>query len=154
MLCLAACSSTTASSAGPEDILDPVNISGRYSLSGSTVLVGSPAAQVRFSVLVTNLDASPEEVDYGGCSVFVRLFRTPDRSGAPIYDASRQHMGCTAELRRVSVAPRGSTTIEHYYDRGVFLSAGVSAGHYYVDLLVAPNASTVAIPAGEIDLRP
>lgn len=152
MACTAACSSASGPGGG-----DPpgaqLTISSAYAVAASSGTVRDPNARIRYVLHITNGGTTDEQVSYGDCWATLQLFTSPARTGSPVYDSSTKSGTCTAAQNRAGIAPGGSADLVGYLDVAAAMSAGVSPGHYYVTLVIAPNGSTTTIAAGDVDIQ-
>jgi hypothetical protein len=93
----------------------------------------------------------------GNCAVLMRVYRTPDRSDTPVYDAS-VGAECYVPLLHHKLAPDASVELASAASGpGIELHSG----RYYLSVLVTPvapkegdeNPPRIELPAGEIDVQ-
>ena len=152
IVCMAACSSA----AGPDGYIPPVvplRISSAYAIAASSATVRDPSARIRYVLHITNGSSADEQVSHGDCWGTVQLFTSPARAGSPIFDSSTNGGACSPTEILTGIAPGESTDLVGYLDIADAMAAGVTPGHYYVTLVVAPNGSTTPIAAGDIDIQ-
>ena len=86
----------------------------------------------------------------GNCGVLVRVYRTPDRSGTPVYDAAAG-AECYVPALRPTLKPGKSVELASSADGP---SIELETGRYFLDAVVTPvGHPRVEIEAGEIDVR-
>jgi len=114
-----------------------------------------------FQVHVTVTNTLPRDTTIslltGNCAALMRIYRKPDRSDAPIYDAARG-AECYVPVLHDKLEPNESVELASAGDGpGVELTTG----RYYLSVLVTPVAPKgsedvpprIELPAGEIDVR-
>lgn len=86
-------------------------------LTGSAEITGAAPRYLSTRVVARNTAAKPVEVDYGDCSVNVRLYTNAARTGAPVWKSELRKppgapttYGCTLALR-VSILPPGDSLV-------------------------------------------
>ena len=118
-----------------------------------TRVMESFPVQLRSYVVVEN--RTSEEVSItmpDGCEVFLRAYRTADRSGEPAWDESRVAV-CTLALQQITLA--AGETIEFTgstISASQILGDSLPAGRYYFSALVRPDGQAVELEAGEAEL--
>ncbi len=148
-----ACSSAQA----PDGTLPPVQpltISSAFGIAASSAAVRDPSSRIRYVLHVTNGSASDERVTYGACWAGVRLFRSAARSGPPAFDSAMGTDACVLPEYVTTISAGSSTDLVGYVDVASVLAAGITPGHYYVTLVVAPNGAPTQIAAGDVDIQP
>jgi hypothetical protein len=152
LLC-AACA--PASSAAPEDGApgeSTASYQGPLRFEATTAVLRSFPAQLSTTVTATNTSAQAQTVEMpGGCTVLLRAYRTPERTGAPAWDQGRDAV-CTLQLLVQEYAPGES---KQYHGRATaveILGDSLPNGRYYLTALLRPAGGAVEVPAGEADL--
>jgi hypothetical protein len=156
IVALLACAAACSSAAGPDGRTSsdvPLTISSAYAIAASSGTVRDPNARIRYVLHITNGSTTDEQVSYGDCWATVQLFASPARTGSPVFDSSTKGTACTTTENLAGIAPGESTDLVGYLDVAAAMAAGVTPGHYYVTLVVAPNGSTTPIAAGDIDIQ-
>jgi len=148
-----ACSSAapTSSDRAP---LTTLSISGPFTLAATAMAVRDPTSRLQITVIITNTSNAIENVEYGGCWSFLRLYKTSDVDAAPVFDEQTAIQACATYLRDVSIPAGGSTILSSPYDVPSLLVSGVPAGRYFVGIAVAPNGTTRVLAAGQADVQP
>jgi len=114
-----------------------------------------------FQVRVTVTNTLPRDTTIallnGNCAALMRIYRTPDRSDKPLYDAGRG-AECYVPVLRDKMAPNASVELASDGDGP---AVQLRTGRYYLSVLVTPAAPKgsdvvpprIELPAGEIDVR-
>lgn len=123
-------------------------MSGATQFTATTTFLNDASPHLHAVVTITNLGAVPDTISYGGCWLYLRLFDNADRTGAPVYDQSTQHVACATVQRVLVVAPHDSTRVAQDFVTGAL----VPSGHYYAALLIAPNGVATSLNAGDVTL--
>lgn len=125
---------------------------GPLRFQASTAVLRSFPAQLSTTVTATNTSNQAQTVEMpGGCTVLLRAYRTPERTGAPAWDQQRD-TACTLQLLVEQYAPGQS---RQYHGRATaveILGDSLPNGRYYLTALLRPAGGTVEVPAGEADL--
>jgi hypothetical protein len=128
----------------------PLALSGSFSIAGLATV--SDSAQVlSYGITVTNTGTTNVLAQYGDCWGFLHLYRAPDRSGTPAFDGGDATVACRAFAGSVLIGPNQTWRISRPTDLGFFRLHGVTAGHYYVGIRIAPNGVETIVPGGEVD---
>jgi hypothetical protein len=147
----AACSSTAAPDTSLP-LVQPFTISSAFGIAASSATVRDPNARIRYVLHVTNGSGSDEQVSYGACWAGVRLFTSAARTGSPAFDSITGDSACILPEYVTTIAPGSSADLVGYLDVASVMAAGITAGHYFVSLVVSPNGSATQIAAGDIDV--
>jgi hypothetical protein len=130
----------------------PISINGAYSLSVGPGVTQSADGTLNYQVIVVNRTTSNISVTSGGCPTFVQLFSRSDRTGSPVFDeAMIPGLGCVASSTTQSIAG-GDSLVFHGHVQLSFIT-GLSSGHYFAAIRIAPNASEIGLPAGDLEFR-
>jgi hypothetical protein len=132
----------------------PVTV-GDFTFTGSNN-GPSPSQPVSVQVVVTakNTSDHPAVLDVlgGNCAVLIRVFDRPDRSGPPVFDASRG-IECYVPVVHQRLAPGETyTTRSGRYGPNV----NFEPGHYYLSAYLIPSdrdKPRIDVPAGEMIVR-
>jgi len=110
--------------------------------------------EVQVTVTATNTTDHTATLDVlgGNCAVLIRIFKKPDRSGAPLYDAS-SGAECYVKPLHERLAPHATYTAQSgRYGPGI----DIPSGRYYLSALIIPadrEKPRVEIPAGYFVVR-
>jgi hypothetical protein len=110
--------------------------------------------EVQVTVTATNSTNKPASLDVlgGNCAVLIRIFRKPDRSGQPLYDAA-SGAECYVKPVHQRLAPHASYTVQSgRYGPGI----DIPPGRYYLSALIIPadrEKTRIEIPAGDFVVR-
>jgi hypothetical protein len=125
---------------------------GPLRFEASTAVLRSFPAQLSTTVTATNTSGQAQTVEMpGGCTVLLRAYRTPARTGTPAWDQQREAV-CTQQLLIEEYAPGQS---RQYHGRATaveILGDSLPNGRYYIAALLRPAGGEVEVPAGEADL--
>jgi hypothetical protein len=125
---------------------------GGIRYTAETMILESFPVQLRTVVTMTNPGDRERVVEMpGGCPVTLRAYRTPERSGAPAWDQSREIV-CTMQLMIVRLAPGERREITGRADAREVLGDSLANGLYHLTALAFPDRGVVEIPAGEAEL--
>jgi hypothetical protein len=118
---------------------------------------GPAVSQVRVTVTNTLPHDTTVKLLSGNCAALIRIYRKPDRSDQPLYDAA---LGaeCYVPLLHQKLAPNASVQLA---SAGEGPAVELRTGRYYLSVLVTPvapkegedNPPRIELPAGEIDVR-
>jgi len=153
------------------DTLPPVSdISGlRYRVE-TRVEPGSPR-ELRTVVTVTNSGPRRVSLEFGACTLLLRAYRTPARTGRPVWYSERARprwagkddfgYACPMYLAHRVLAPGESVSPKEFQARvpvPEILGDSLPEGRYsftaQLGFAGANRADTVRLPAGEADLTP
>jgi len=110
------------------------------------------AGRVQTDVTVSTRILGGVPIEWGGCTVFLRVYPTPERT-APVWDSSRLPLACPAFLARGRVTPGAPARFSTDAVPAEILGDSLPAGHYYFSALLALNRTEFVVPdAGELDL--
>jgi len=146
--------SPTPPTASDHAALTPLSISGPFTLTATSRAVRDPVPRLRITITISNTSNSTEQVEYGGCWSFLRLYKTADLSADPAFDQQLKINACQVFLTDLSLAAGGSAVLSLSYDVPTLIASGVSAGQYFLGIAVAPNAVMRVLAAGEADIQP
>jgi hypothetical protein len=110
--------------------------------------------EVQVTVMATNVTDRPAPIDVlsGNCAVLIRIFKKPDRSGKPLYDAA-SGAECYVKPVHERVAPHASYTAQSgRYGPGI----DIPSGRYYLSALIIPadrEKTRIEIPAGDFVVK-
>ena len=151
LLILTACSRPAPAKTGPTSAVKIGDF--QYTASNSGANVWGPL-EVQVTVTATNTTEHTAILDIlgGNCAVLIRIFRKPDRSGSPLYDAS-SGAECYVKSVHQRLAPHATYTAQSgRYGPGI----DIRSGRYYVSALIIPadrEQSRIEIPAGDFVVR-
>lgn len=127
-----------------------------------TLLVQGEGLEIRTLVGARNERAEPVEVVSSACAMWVRLYRTPEREGLPVWDQRASYAAhtkraveegeCEADGDRFVLEPGESVWLKV---AGVWperMGETLEAGRYYVTAYVPLVGRTVVLAAGEVDV--
>jgi len=126
----------------------PVTVSASTRFEANAAFINDASPRIHAVVTIVNLSAAADTVNFGGCWLYLRLFDNADRTGAPVYDQSKQNVACTLVARTLVVAPHDSTDVPQDFTTGAL----VPSGHYFAALLIAPSGVATSLNAGEVTL--
>jgi hypothetical protein len=134
--------------AGPPATLNGIRFEA---VNGGVNDWGPAVFQVRVTVTNTLPHDTVLEMLSGNCAAVLRVYRTADRSGEPVYDAARG-AECYVPKIRTLLPPDSSLTLASAADGP---SLDLPPGRYYLSALVTPvgGAPRIELPAGAIDVR-
>ncbi|HEV2148806.1 MAG TPA: hypothetical protein VGR37_15485 [Longimicrobiaceae bacterium] len=119
--------------------------------------VEAPGAQapqtVHVALTVSNPSRERIETGIRGCTVLLRAYRTPARTGEPAWDESRG-IGCAQAPMRLALGPGESRTFGRQADVWRILGESLPPGRYALAVLFRLADRTLEIPAGEVELSP
>lgn len=153
LFCLSACAGHTTVKPAPAKSNVVTVGDFQYTAKNSGANVWGPL-EVQVTVTATNVTDHPSLMDVlgGNCSVLIRIFKKPDRSGPPLYDAS-SGAECYVKTVHERVAAHESYTAQSgRYGPGI----NVPSGRYYLSALIIPadrEKPRVEIPAGDFVVR-
>lgn len=110
--------------------------------------------QVQATVTATNMTDRPAPLDVlgGNCSVMIRIYQKPDRTGQPLYDASKG-AECYVKPVHERVPPHESYTAQSgRYGPNI----DIAPGRYYLSALIVPadrEKPKIEVPAGDFVVR-
>lgn len=117
-----------------------------------TAIMESFPVQLATTVKVQNVGSKPAVVELSsGCPVFLRVYRTPERSGPPAWDQA-QHVFCTMALQVVQIGPGESRSFTTRTNAAEILGDSLPNGRYYLTAYVNRTGGGPELPAGEADL--
>jgi hypothetical protein len=146
---LEACSSDAPTE--PHHAIPSFEVSGAFALSIGPVTQLADG-RVSYEVIVANRALSAITVTWGDCRAFLQLFSDASRSGNPAFDEGGDPLlGCAAYSRTDTVAVGASLSLPRIVPASML--AGVSAGHYFTAVRVAPNGHESTYPSAELDFR-
>lgn len=125
----------------------------RYTARNTGANVWGPL-EVQVTVTATNTTDRPAPLDVlgGNCAVLIRIFKRPDRSDKPLYDAS-SGAECYVKSVHERVPPHESYTAQSgRYGPGI----DIPTGRYYLSALIVPadrEKPKIEIPAGDFVVR-
>jgi len=138
---LAACSEA-ATAPGP--------VSDYLQLAATTTMTAAGRAQT--DVTVSTGVPAGVPIEWGGCTVLMRVYRTPERI-TPVWDASTLMLACPAFLARGRVTPGTPARFSTDAKPAEILGDSLPPGHYYFSALLGLNRTQfVVVDAGELDL--
>jgi hypothetical protein len=144
--------------AGPVDIVSP---NAGLTFAAATRVSGT---NLEVKASLTNTNPAPVRLEYGACAVSLLAYRTADLAGMPVwnsdyrrpYGSPNTFYGCFGILLGGVIKP-GETlspaTLNPSFPVLELLGDSLSGGRYYFKALVRMNWRTVALPAGEADVR-
>lgn len=110
------------------------------------------AGQVQTDVTVSTRIPGGVPIEWGGCAVLMKVYRTPERI-TPVWDASAGMLACPAFLARSRVTPGTPARFIAGATPAEILGDSLPPGHYYFSALVSLNSTQfVVTDAGELDL--
>src|SRR5262249_39696155 len=143
---------------------------GSLSSSASSAITGTAPRYLSATVVIRNPTSKMQEVDYGGCGIGVRLFRSADRSGSPAWRSElRKAPGsmivypCASVLSRSTLFPGDSIVFPLVVPMVEVVGDTLAAGHYYASAEMKlegkqlPDGTTkpgvtITLVAGEVDI--
>ncbi len=134
--------------------LTPLTISGPFTLSAASIVSTDAGHRLVFTVRLTNASTASEQVEYGGCWAFVRLFESAALAGNPVFDSGVVTTGCLTSLTKLTIAGNDSAALVGSYDVPSILAAGVAPGKYFVAVALAPNGTPQQLAAGQVEIEP
>jgi hypothetical protein len=128
---------------------------------GESRLEGAGPTRLLTEVTVTNTGRERVRIEYGACSIWIRAYRTPERTGAPAWDQIRHpQIGAPrvcAMYLAVRELGRGESFSPHEFRAAIpipeILGDSLPAGRYHLVARVLLNGFAVDVPAGEAELR-
>jgi hypothetical protein len=128
---------------------------------GETRLEGAAPTRLVTEVTVTNTGRERVRIEYGACSIWIRAYRTADRSGPPAWDQVRHPRIGAARVCAMYLAVRelgrGESFSPHEFRAPIpvpeILGDSLPAGRYHLVARVHLNGFAVDVPAGEAELR-
>jgi hypothetical protein len=136
----------------------------QLAFSGETRLEGVAPQELVSSVAVTNTGRRAVRLEYGACALRVQLFRSPERTGIPVWDSGRRpnpdpdtghYWACPLYLRVTELAAGQSHTAGEFTLRIAvpqILGDSIPDGRYYVTARVGLNGFTRSAAAGDVVL--
>lgn len=148
---LVACASHANVSPNPNRVVTVGDF--QYTATNSGANVWGPL-EVQVTVTATNTTGHAATLDVlgGNCAVLIRIFRKPDRSGQPLYDAASGAECYVKPVHQRLAAHATYTAQSGRYGPGI----DVPSGRYYLSALIVPadrEKSRIEIPAGEFVVR-
>jgi hypothetical protein len=137
----------------------------QLSYRASSSLEGVSPPEVHTAVTVTNAGRGRVRLEYGACSMTLRAFRTPERTGTPAWDAARRpnpdpatgiYWACPLYLATKELQPGESHSPNEFRSRipgPQILGDSLPDGRYYLVARVGLNGVLTDVPAGEVELR-
>jgi hypothetical protein len=138
----------------------------RWSARAATRLIparGSAPDSLHVRATLINETQNSVRIEYGACAVHLHAYRTPDRTGTPVWRSERRApweagyvYGCPAYLAVASVAPGGE------FSPGEFaltvpltevLADSLPDGRYYFTAVLDAAGQQFRVAAGEVELR-
>jgi hypothetical protein len=125
---------------------------------------GASPAELHTQVTVTNTGRGRVRIEYGACSVWLRAFRTEERTGTPAWDEARRpnpdpatgiFWACPLYLAARELRAGESHSPSEFRSRipvAQILGDSLPAGRYYLVARVSVNGVTTDVPAGVGDL--
>jgi hypothetical protein len=138
--------------------------------NASSAVIGGAPRYLDTRVIIRNTSSKSVEVDYGACSVNVRLYRNAERSGTPVWKSElRKPPGsswgyvCILPLYTSVLSPGDSLAFPLKVPMYEVIGDSLASGHYFVsaELSLArqrgadglsPPDLTKAVAAGELDI--
>jgi hypothetical protein len=106
--------------------------------------------QLRVVVTVTNDSEEPRTLRVKGCTVLLRAYRSPERSGTPaFFEAANPGWECAENGQEIVLAPGSSRALETSVDVYRVLEDENPEGHYYFTVLLRRDDHALELPAGE-----
>ncbi len=120
-------------------------------------------AELETRATITNTTRRPVHIEYGACSLQIRAYRTPERSGSPVWYSERRQpadgsgsYGCPAYLAMHTIAPGESFSPPEFKERipvKEILADSLPNGRYYFTGRLELNSrSTAEFKIGEAAL--
>jgi len=151
---LAACSRAEESSQplAPNMQQGASHTEGDLQWVASTAIMESFPVQLATTVKVANVGRKPAVVEQSsGCPVFLRAYRTPDRTGSPAWDQAQQ-VYCTMAIQVIQLGPGESLTFTTRANAAEILGDSLPNGRYYLSVYVNKTGAAIELQAGEADL--
>jgi hypothetical protein len=148
----------------------PVFNYGLLKMSATSLITGEAPRYLTTQVVVRNPTATPLEVDYGACLVNVRLFRSADRRGVPLWKSElRKPPGssfgyaCVLPLYISYLSPGDSLVFPLRVPMYEVIGDSLPSAHYYVSAELSLEGKpvfdgttrpglTTTLAAGEVDI--
>lgn len=113
----------------------------------------SPApGQIETDVTVATRIPAGVPIEWGGCTVAIKAFRTPERT-VPVWDSSALLQACPAFLASRRLTPATPAEFNFTGTAAGILGDSLPPGRYYFSAAVALNRTQYDVPdAGELDL--
>ena len=118
-------------------------------------------------VVAANIGRRPVHVEYGACAMRLRVYRSPSRSGEPVWDSGRRPnpdprtgvtIACPLYSVATTLAPGDSLTPREFAESipvSTVLGDSLPSGRYYFSASVRINHHFARdVNAGEAELRP
>ena len=118
--------------------------------STGTVIPLGPA-DLDVTVTISNPTSTPKDIWLSGCGAWIRLYKTPDLTGAPVVDIPR-NVQCASEDRHLTLAPGAAETVGAEGYRLDISPDTLPAGRYYVAAALDRIRDLVNVAAGPIDI--
>ncbi|MDP2952062.1 MAG: hypothetical protein Q8O76_01935 [Chloroflexota bacterium] len=129
-----------------------------------TSLVDVAPRKLQTVVMVTNTSDKRVHIQFGACSVWLRAYTSPDRSGVPAWDARKRpnpdpvtgaYWVCPSYLSGEELGPGESATPKEFrklIEEPDIMGDALPDGRYYFSATIEVNNTSVDIPAGELEL--
>jgi hypothetical protein len=150
------------------DARPPTRDRSEIRMRARSEVVGQAPRMLRTTVAVVNTGRRTVQLDHGDCTPVVRIYRTAERAGQPIWRSERRtHPGdtigyaCIQILRMTVIAPNDSALLGLTVPLYEVLADSLPAGRYYVGAelellnseLPSDRSETVyRLAAGAVDL--
>jgi hypothetical protein len=139
---------------GPSVHSDATTIGGLTYQAETRIQESDESPALNVSVTVTNVNDQRVHIEYGACTLSLRVYDSPDRSGPQLAQGG-QAGGCPLYLMGRDLEP-GESLSPGEFQIAVpvrdILGDVLSEGRYYFTAVVQVNDRSVEVPAGEADL--
>jgi hypothetical protein len=121
-----------------------------------SVWVDSAGPTLRATATLRNSRPDTVRLTFGGCPIEVRAYRIPPEDGRPVWTLSESRPLCPAFERKVTLAPRDTTTLRTAVPVASMKDVSpIERGRYAFTVTVRavePTVTTRELPAGEVGL--
>jgi hypothetical protein len=119
-----------------------------------SVWVDSAGPTVRATATLRNSRRDTVRLTFGGCPIEVRAYRIPPEDGRPVWTLSESRPLCPAFERKVTLAPRDTTTLRTAVPVASMKDvSSIERGRYAFTVTVRavePSVTTPELSAGEV----
>jgi hypothetical protein len=137
-------------------------------LTARSAVVGTAPSALETTVTARNEGRQPVQLEFGACALNVHAFRTPDRSGEPVWRSERSThpfnrrggmslgRACPMYLAVRTLAPGDTLVAKEFVNRTTMyelLADSLPDGTYHLTALLDLNWGLVRLHAGSVALR-